>query len=144
LTILLCFEENRMTRVIFLGILCVLLIGCGSLYEKGFQEGLAAGRQYSAPTSVPAPPAAAPAAQTDTNLMYGQTKGHVRMILGQPHTVTGTEADLFWWYYVSDQEMFYILNFQHGIYVEAFKGTRQEILELLQQPREERKNFQWQ
>jgi hypothetical protein len=129
-----------MTRVIFLGILCVLLIGCGSLYDKGFQEGLAAGRQYSAPASVPAPPAA----QTDTKLMYGQTKGHVRMILGQPHTVTGTEADLFWWYYISEQEMFYILNFQHGIYIEAFKGTRQEILELLQQPREERKNFQWQ
>ena len=132
-----------MTRVIFLGILCVLCIGCGSFYEQGFREGLTTGRQYSAPVPVPAPPAATPAAETDTKLMYGQTKGHVRMLLGQPHTVTGTEADLFWWYYVSHQEMFYILNFQHGIYVEAFKGTRQEILELLQQPREERKNFQW-
>ena len=132
-----------MTRVAFFGILCVLCIGCGSLYDKGFQEGLATGRQYSTPAPVPAPPVAAPTAATDATLMYGQTKCHVRMLLGQPHTVTGTEADLFWWYYISHQEMFYILNFQHGIYVEAFKGTRQEILELLQQPREERKNFQW-
>jgi outer membrane protein assembly factor BamE (lipoprotein component of BamABCDE complex) len=110
---------------------------------KAFKKGSPPVVSIQLPLLFQPPPVAAPTAATDATLMYGQTKGHVRVLLGQPHTVTGTEADLFWWYYVSHQEMFYILNFQHGIYVEAFKGTRQEILELLQQPREERKNLQW-
>lgn len=59
-------------------------------------------------------------------LRYGMTKGEVRNIVGAPTTVTGEEPNVFWWYYASDSEI-YLLQFQHGIYVDTGQTTLEEL-----------------
>lgn len=64
-----------------------------------------------------------------SKIKYGMTKGEMRTLIGNPHAVKGEEPNVYWWYYISENEI-YLLQFQHGIYVDTIKTNLDELNKL--------------
>ena len=59
-------------------------------------------------------------------LRYGMTKGDVRNLFGNPASIGGEEPNVYWIYPASADEV-YLLQFQHGIFVDAVRTSAMEM-----------------
>jgi hypothetical protein len=126
-----CFpsRDARRQRTTHIGvlILCLLLAGCARERAAGFAEGFAQGLNVTyllQQPMAPAPPAQKlPAQQPQQGVV---SKATVIQELGRPQAITGTEEDTYWWYRVSDAEI-YALRFVNHVLVKMIQTNADEI-----------------